>query len=178
MQQSSRMRASISLIASASLLMIIACDRTTDDASTSPATPQQYAFASADEALQVLKETSQGMGGRCGTFSHALGGTQEGSTGELSCFKLSVSPSPGRWHLNLWTYSDDFYAESGYRESCALIPRHGSGGWWLIWQPGQNWFAEINADVDVGGPTPPEFVATAVAEVLHSTAWNDCGAVK
>jgi hypothetical protein len=169
------MRTTIVLTALA--LIVGACGRTADVESSSPATPEKYSFASADEAWAVLK-TGQGMSGSCGTMPHAIGGDEEGSTGQLNCVKMTISPSNGKWLLNLWTYSDDFYAEHGYRTSCADIPRGDHGGWWVIWEPGQNWFAELGPDADVGGRTPPDFAAEKVASVLHSTAWNDCDAVK
>jgi hypothetical protein len=123
------MRASIVLVISAGLL-VSACDRSADVQHSTPATPQQYAFASADEAWKVLRETSQGMVGRCGTFPRAIAGEEEGSTGQLSCLNFRVSPSQGHWLLNLFTYSDDFYAEAGYRKECADIPHSKTDGWW------------------------------------------------
>jgi hypothetical protein len=118
------------------------------------------------------------MYGRCGTFPHAIAGEERDSTGQLTCFPFYVSPSPTRWNLLLVTYSNTFFPEAAYRKECTGIPHSRTGGWWVIYQPGQNWYAEISANADVNGPTPPAYVAESVANVLHSTAWNDCGAVK
>jgi hypothetical protein len=161
-------------LAAISRLVMLACDRTSATPPSSPS-PQVQQFASADEALDVLK-TGQGMGGRCGTYPHAIAGEERDSTGQLSCFPFYVSPSPTRWNLLLVTYSNTFFPEAAYRKECES-PRGDYGGWWVVWEPGQNWYAEISAEKDFHGRTPPEFVATAVADALHSTAWNDCSAV-
>jgi hypothetical protein len=136
-------------------------------------------FSSGDEALETLKantNTPEGsMGGRCGTLPHGLSDHREGSTGELTCTAVHVGAAPGRWLLNLWTYSDDFYAEAAYRKSCALISTY--DGWWVIWEPGQNWYAEVSEDTDLNGRMPPAFVAEAFANALSSAAWRDCSAI-
>jgi hypothetical protein len=165
----------VRLLGLISLAILVACHSNSSVGDVG--SPSHYVFRSGEDALTVLQK-SPDLAGRCGTLPHALGSPQPGSTGQLSCMHMTVRPSNQKWLLNLWTYSDDFYAEAGYRKSCAEIPRTKTDGWWLIYQPGQTWFAEVSSDADIGRPTPPEFVAEKVANVLLSTAWNDCGAVK
>lgn len=145
---------------------------------TGTASPTPRQFGSADEVLDTLTAAGDQMGGRCLTFPHALTPYDAGSTGELSCSKVVVGTEPCLWQLNVWTFKDDFFAEAGYRKDCAAMRSPGTTGWWILWQPGQNWFGEVSDDdITVRAKKPPAGVARALAAGLGSTAWEDCSAV-
>jgi hypothetical protein len=50
--------------------------------------------------------------------------------------------------------------------------------WWLIWQPGQTWYAALEAVSEPGTshPRPSPATAHAFADALASSAWHDCSA--
>jgi hypothetical protein len=49
----------------------------------------------------------------------------------------------------------------------------------MIWEPGQNWYAEVTDEDTVGlAETPPREVAQAIPGALASTTWTSCAALR
>lgn len=158
----------------AMLFFIVMSSCSTSSVENAPSTPSPTPpmFVSPHDVRTYLEEHSPiGMGRDCTSSSDGL-----------SCSKVEVPPHPGRYRLIVLLYADDFQAEKAFRESCHELDDLGpsGSGWWVIWQSGQDWYAEVSDDSKSGfdAPTPPVEVAQTLAEALGSSAWNSCSVVK
>ena len=89
----------------------------------------------------------------------------------LACSPTKVPGIHGEWTIKVLFGEDADYGFAGYRRSCHAMKREPEGWarWWIIWEKGQSWYAEVTAL-----KTPPVSVAHSFARALGGSAWDDC----
>lgn len=89
----------------------------------------------------------------------------------LACSATKVPGIHGEWTIKVLFGEDADYGFAGYRRSCHAMKREPEGWarWWIIWEKGQSWYAEVTAL-----KTPPVSVAHSFARALGGSAWDDC----
>jgi len=132
-----------------------------------------------DEAIRML-EASPDLTCAKGTVWPTSGiDPGHGQTEWLSCDRMYFVGNQHRWHLMVRFFQSLYFAERMYRQDCRVIASDSSYGW-IIWEPGQEWLAEVDdSQIVIPMIRPvPRAVAEAVASALGSSAWSDCGAVR